>query len=405
MRTLGHSTGDKLLKAVAERVSGALPENVSIARVGGDEFGVAIGQFESRDEIADIARQIIRSMDAPYLIGGSEILTSASIGISIYRVEMTGPEEVMREADLALYEAKDTGREHYAFYSEAHEGAVRERVLLFQEFREAIARNQFEVFYQPQVEWPSGRIIGLEALLRWNHPRRGLVTPGAFISVAEKTGSITPLGRWVLSNVCEQLRLWRREGVSPPVVAINVSAAQLVSPSEFDRDLAHELSIGGLHPEMLELELTELVLVNSPRGQADAIDRLRRLGVRIAIDDFGTGYSSFEYLLSYRVNRIKIARQFVCGLPRDPVSATIVRATIGLAREFGFEIIAEGVEAAEQLDFLVKSGCKNIQGFYFSRPVPADQACNLLRQGGLSPEAERRCGAIAECEPSSSLVL
>lgn len=386
--TLGHSVGDELLKAVAERVAGVLRNGALIARVGGDEFGIFSSQFESREAMTELAREIIQLMASQYVIEGSEIHISVSIGISVYRTEMIRPEEMMREADLALYEAKDSGHNRFLFYSEAHDRAVHERVTLMQELNAALDRREFEVYYQPQVEWPSGRITGLEALLRWNHPRRGLVLPGVFIPLAERIGLIIPLGQWVLSNVCRQLRIWHGERIGPIIASVNVSAGQLISPSEFDRELTRELGVDGLDPAMIELELTETALMECTRESADVLDRLRALGVRIAIDDFGTGYSSLEYLLTYRVNRIKIAQQFVRGLPGDAISATIVHATIGLAREFGFEIIAEGVETADQLDFLVKSGCQNIQGYYFSRPVRAEQAGELLRQGFLSPRTD-----------------
>jgi diguanylate cyclase (GGDEF)-like protein len=387
--TLGHWIGDELLKSVAERVSNILCKVVSIARVGGDELGIFVGDFESRGAIAELASRIIRSMTPPYVIEGNVLHVSLSIGISVYRAEMSKPEEMMREADLALCEAKDSGRNRYHFHSKAHDLAVRERVTLVEELKTALERDEFEVYYQPQVEVSSGRIIGLEALVRWNHPTRGLVLPGEFTQVAEKTGSIVPLGRRVLSDVCRQLQIWHIDGINPPITAVNVSATQLASPSEFDRELINDLRANGLDSAMLELELTESVLMESIRGHADTLDRLRSLGVRIAIDDFGTGYSSLEYLRVYGANRIKIAQQFVSRLPDDQASAAIVRATIGLAREFGIEIIAEGVETAEQLDFLVNFGCQRIQGYYFGPPAPVEQVTKLLRRGMLSPAAER----------------
>lgn len=291
----------------------------------------------------------------------------------------------MREADLALCEAKGSGRNKYVFHSDALGLAVHQRVTMVEELRAALDRGEFEVYYQPQVEVPSRQIVGVEALLRWNHPSRGLLTPGRFIAIAEKTGMIGPIGQWVLVEARRQLRIWNNEGIGPLVTAVNLSAAQLISPSDFLHDFMQGLSADGLDPGRLELELTESLLMETNRGHGDMVNQLRRLGVRIAIDDFGTGYSSLEYLLIYRVSRIKIAQQFVSGLPGDPGSAAIVRATIGLAREFGIEIIAEGVETAAQLKFLVGAGCRCIQGFYFSRPMPAGQATRLLRQGVLAP--------------------
>ena len=391
--TLGHSLGDELLKAVAQQLVGALREDDRIARVGGDEFAVLLSDVADRAVVATLAARIISSITAAHLIGGSQMHVTVSIGISVYRGELTKPEDIMREADLALYEAKGRGRDKYVFHSEALDLAVRERVTMIEELRAALDRGEFEVYYQPQVEVPSRQIVGVEALLRWNHPSRGLLTPGRFIAIAEKTGMIGPIGQWVLADVRRQLRIWNNDGIGPPVTSVNLSAAQLISPSNFLRDLMQGLSADGLDPGRFELELTESLLMETNGGHGDIVNQLRALGVRIAIDDFGTGYSSLEYLLVYCVSRIKIAQQFVSGLPGDPGSAAIVRATIGLAREFGIEIIAEGVETAAQLEFLVGSGCRCIQGFYFSRPVPAGQATRLLRQGVLEPAVQSETAA------------
>ncbi|TDX59702.1 diguanylate cyclase (GGDEF)-like protein [Methylosinus sp. sav-2] len=384
--TLGHSFGDELLRAAAERIGQAIRNTASIARIGGDEFGIFMKDAARREAVDEVAEKIIRSVAAPFTIMGKQVHVSVSIGVSIFGATIVAPEELLRRADLALYEAKSAGYNQRRFYSEAHDRAVRERVTLFEELNSALEREEFELHYQPEVEWPSGRIIGVEALLRWNHPSRGLLGPGAFIPLAERTGLITPIGAWALANVCRQARLWRDLGICPPIVGVNVSAAQLFTASRFESDLARELDMCDLDPSSIEIELTESVLMQSSRGETTAIDRIRALGVRIAIDDFGTGYSSLEYLLTYRVNRIKIAQQFVRGLPHDPGSATIVRATIGLVQEFGCEMLAEGVETVGQLDFLVQAGCQSVQGFYFSRPVPAEEATQLLRRGVIAPE-------------------
>ena len=387
--TLGHPAGDELLRAVAARLKENLRKGDFLARLGGDEFAVLVDGKGGRPAIAAAADGMLSALVPPHPLAGGAFHISASAGVSIYRPDMKKPEEMMREADLALYDAKEHGGDQYIFHTEAHDLAVRERVTLIEEIRAALDRGEFEVYYQPQVEVPSGRIMGLEALLRWNHPKRGLVSPAIFIPVAEKAGSIIPLGRWVLSDVCRQIRCWRNEGIIAPCAAVNVSGAQLFSPSEFERYLMEELLTGGIEPEMLEIELTESVLIDAGRGHTGMLARMRALGLRIAIDDFGTGYSSLAYLRDYPVNRIKIAQQFITGLPEDAGSAAIVRATIGLAREFGIEIIAEGVENANQLDFLVKAGCTSIQGYYFSRPMPADKIAPLLCQGVLEPQTGR----------------
>ena len=261
--TLGHSLGDELLKAVAQQLVDALREEDRIARVGGDEFAVLLSDVSDRAVVATFAARIISSITAPHLIGGSQMHVTVSIGISVYRVELTKPEDIMREADLALYEAKGRGRDKYVFHSEALDLAVRERVTMIEELRAALDRGEFEVYYQPQVEVPSRQIVGVEALLRWNHPSRGLLTPGRFIAIAEKTGMIGPIGQWVLAEVRRQLRIWNNEGIGPPVTSVNLSAAQLISPSNFLRDLMQGLSADGLDPGRFELELTESLLMET----------------------------------------------------------------------------------------------------------------------------------------------
>ncbi|ACK51622.1 diguanylate cyclase/phosphodiesterase with GAF sensor [Methylocella silvestris BL2] len=386
--TLGHSIGDALLKAVAARLSGGLREGDLFARIGGDKFAVVLTNLADPAEVANYATSICGLTAAPFDIGAAEIHITTSIGVSIYRSVMTKAEDLMREADVAVYEAKDVGRNQCRFYSEALDLAMRDRVSVIEDLHAAIERGELELYYQPQVELPSGVITGVEALLRWNHPTRGLLGPGLFIPLAEKMGLITPIGRWVLTEVCRQLRIWRAEGINPPIMAVNLSAAQLAVEFDFEQHLAQALAVGGFDPTTIELELTETVLMQTVQAQVSAIDRLRALGVRIAIDDFGTGYSSLEYLRDYRVDRIKIAREFVSRLPSDPRSATIVRATIGLARELGIEVIAEGVETAGQAEFLMASRCRRIQGYYFGRPAPAAQAAEMLRRGALAPAAE-----------------
>lgn len=385
--TMGHSTGDEVLKAVAQRLGGVLREGDRIAHVGGDEFVAILKDLGDQDAVAEFAARLTGSVKAPHDVGGNEIHVTASAGISVYRSELTKPEEMMREADLALYEAKERGRNKHVFHTEALDLAVRERVTMLEDLRAALQRSEFEIYYQPQVEVPSLRITGVEALLRWNHPVSGLLTPGRFISVAEKSGLIAPIGQWVLAEVRRQLRAWNSSGIAPEVTGVNLSAAQLSSPSDFLRDFMLGLTADGLDPGRIEMELTESLLMDAARGHRDVVNRLKALGVRIAIDDFGTGYSSLEYLLDYRVSRIKIAQQFVSRLPHDPASAAIVRATIILAREFNIDVVAEGVETADQLDFLVRAGCRRIQGFYFSRPLPAAEITRLLRLGIIAAPA------------------
>jgi EAL domain-containing protein (putative c-di-GMP-specific phosphodiesterase class I) len=253
------------------------------------------------------------------------------------------------------------------------------------ELRVALDRRQFELHYQPQVELESGLIVGFEALLRWNHPTRGIIPPSAFIPVAERTGSIIQLGEWVLDAACEQLKRWQDQGIAPPLIAVNFSALQFKISTDLDRRIADSLAKWSIAPGNLEVELTESVLMEVSEQHAGILERLRQLGVRIAIDDFGTGYSSLNYLTAYPVNRLKIAQELVFGVDSDARHATVVRAAIRLARELAIEPIAEGVETEAQAKCLAAAGCKHAQGYYFSRPVDAERATELLREGRIVP--------------------
>jgi diguanylate cyclase len=287
----------------------------------------------------------------------------------------------MMQADLALYRAKADGRNKFCFHSCDLDRAVRERVTIAEELHVALRNDQLELYYQPQVELPSGRIVGLEALVRWNHPKRGLILPDVFVPVAETTGTIFALGQWALEGVCRQIKQWRADGITPPVVAVNFSAAQFKGTPNLDRNLADTFQKFDIEPSWLEIELTEQAVVETTEAHNDIIERLRKMGLSIAIDDFGTGYSSLEYLRTYRVNRLKIAHQFIHQVATEAGDAAIVRAALGLARELGMDAVAEGVETSEQLTFLLTAGCRYAQGYYFGEPVPASDTGALLRQG------------------------
>jgi len=262
---------------------------------------------------------------------------------------------------------------------------VRDRVRVADELRLALDRGELELYYQPQVELATGRIIGLEALIRWNHQTRGLLTPASFIPIAERTGAILPLGKWIFESACQQLKLWRAEGIAPPVLAVNVSGVQFKSAAELEREVAESLSRWNISPGDIELELTESVLMEATQRHSTALQNLRELGVKIAIDDFGTGYSSLKYLTQYPVNRLKLAQEFVFRVTVDYRNAAVVRAAIRLANELGLEVIAEGVETEAQVRFLLGAGCEQAQGYFFSRPVTAQKASELLRMGRIQP--------------------
>ena len=385
---LGHAKGDELLKAVAERlINLSRASGDLVACLGGDEFAIVQTSVSEPTDAGSFAARILRELAEPYGLG-TELHITASIGIAVYSREVSGPEEMIKQADVALYRAKELGRNQFHFHSEELDVATIERVMLGGDLRHGLDRGELEVYYQPQVEINLGRIVGLEALARWHHPTHGLLCPTRFIPIAEKNGTILPLGRWIIEDVCRQIVAWRAQRLSPPRIAINVSAEQFKSTPEFDRELSLKLQHWSIEPAAIELELTKSVLMETTRQYGKIIDRLRALGVGIAIDDFGTGYSSLGYLRAYHVNHLKIAQEFIRDLQVDSGDVAIVRAAIGLGRELGIKVIAEGVETKQQLDILDAAGCRYVQGFYFSRPVTAKRAAELLRLGRLAPAEE-----------------
>jgi diguanylate cyclase (GGDEF)-like protein len=383
--TLGHGAGDTLLQQAAARVLDAIRENDVLARLGGDEFAILQTDVADLTAASMLAAKIGQVLAEPYWLDGNEIHISASIGISRYAPEVLTPEAMLIQADLALYRAKDDGRNCFRFHSADLDLDVQGRVIVADELRGAAGRNELELHYQPQVELRSGRIVGLEALLRWNHPQRGCISPAVFIPIAERTGQIQMLGQWVLDQACQQLRSWQDQGLAPKLVGVNFSALHFKASTDLDCEVAASLDKWGIAPGLIEIELTESVLMDVTQQHNDQIERLRQLGVRIAIDDFGTGYSSLNYLANYPINRVKIAQELVFGVVIDSRKATVVRAAIGLAHDLGMEMIAEGVETQDQEEFLLSAGCEHGQGYYYSRPVNAERATELLRAGKISP--------------------
>ena len=379
--TLGHLLGDALLRAVADRVKGVLRADDVVARFGGDEFAVLQHHVSDLAAAGTLAAKICNIVAAPYVIDGNEIHVSASIGIAPYAPEVDRPEAMLIQADLALYRAKADGRNCYRFHSADLDRDVEERVTITEELRGALDRGELELHYQPQVALATGQIVGMEALMRWNHPARGLVPPSVFIPIAERTGLILSLGRWALDEACRQMKEWQAQGLTPKLMSVNVSGLQLRVSSDLERNIADSLARHGIAPSLLELELTESVLMEAVQQHSDCFDRLRRLGVRIAIDDFGTGYSSLHYLTTYRVNQVKIAQQLMSKVDSDSRNATVVRAAVGLAHDLGIGCIAEGVETEAQVKFLLSAGCEYAQGYYFSHPVDAQRAAKMLREG------------------------
>jgi diguanylate cyclase (GGDEF)-like protein len=383
--TLGHAMGDLLLKEVVGRIKLAMRPTDLVARFGGDEFAILMFDVTDPDTVGALAARIRATLAQPFVIENNRVRITSSIGIALFSSEASGPETMMMQADLALYGAKDEGRNCYRFHSPDLDREVRERVRVSDELTVALEHGDLELYYQPQVELASGRIIGVEALVRWNHKTRGLLTPAHFIPIAERTGAVLPLGRFVFDEACRQLSLWHIAGIAPQVMSVNVSGLQFKAASEIDRDVEASVTRWGIDPSSLELELTESVLMEATQRYTDRLENLRRLGTRIAIDDFGTGYSSLKYLTIYPVNRLKLAQEFVSEVTANYRNAAVVRASIRLAHELGVEVIAEGVETEAQVRFLIGAGCEQAQGYYYSRPVQAEQVTRLLRRGRIEP--------------------
>jgi diguanylate cyclase (GGDEF)-like protein/PAS domain S-box-containing protein len=370
--TLGHQVGDKLLRAVVGRIGDVVRETDTISRLGGDEFLILLSEMESTDSVTDVARRILERSAEPFEIDGDLMSTSVSIGIAIFPEDGTDFDTLLKKADTALYHAKAAGRNDFHFFSEAMNTGALERVALEARLRSALEKGEFRLHYQPQIDIDSRQLVGVEALLRWESPDLGLISPAKFIPVAEESGLIVPIGHWVLREACRQVRAWELERLPQLTISVNLSALQF-RRGDFVRDVANALKDNALEPERLELELTESILIDEGDTVMDKVRSLKQLGVRLAIDDFGTGYSSLSYLKRFAVDRLKIDQSFVRDIVTDPNDAAIVRAIIQLGRSFGLITIAEGVETAEQLEFLAKHGCDEVQGYYFAAPMPSDE--------------------------------
>ncbi len=378
---LGHPIGDALLRAVGERLRSSIRETDVVARLGADEFAVMQVDLNGPEDASVLARKLLDVLSRTYSIDGNLIRVSVSIGMSVCGRDALNTESLLSFAEVALYRAKGEGRNKFRFFTESMDAEVRARFTLAAELREAVDQNQFFLVYQPQVDALTGQIVGLESLVRWRHPHRGVLRPGEFIGAAEHSGLIIPMGQKVLHEACEQMKQWVNAGIAPHSVSVNISAIQFKAPLELEQTIATTLSETALPPERLELELTETVLMETSFEHNDVLQRLREKGIRLAIDDFGTGFSSFDYLRRYPVSRIKMSQHFVRGSLHDASDAAIVKAIIGLARELNVEFIAEGVETAEQLEQLRAWGCSLIQGYYFARPMPSGEVELLLVEG------------------------
>ena len=383
---LGHSTGDRLLQLVARRLQEVTRAIDVVARLGGDEFAIVQAEIADAASAGTLAEKLIEILSAPYPIDGNQLHIGVSVGIALYGPDAHSPDTLLSQADQALYRAKQAGRGCYRFHSDLIDHETRSQLALADGLRGALQRREMQIRYQPQVELASGRIVGMEALLRWNHPTRGVLLPEDFLPIAEKFGLMQPLGRWALDEACRQMSQWRAQHVPVPVVAINVALAQIRMGREFVRDVTDSLQRWGLAPADIELDVTELVLARATLAQSSALEELRQLGVGIAIDDFGARYSSLDYLRSYRVNRLKIARGMVATADVEPGGSAMIRAILSLARELGVDVVAEGVETRAQQRLIVGASSRaQGQGFYYSHAVCAEDAAGMLRAGVLLP--------------------
>jgi len=368
--TLGHSTGDELLKAIAARLQASLREEDSIARMGGDEFTVLLADLKTPDAAAKIAQKVLDTIALPIQIEGTELFITTSIGIALFPSDGDTAEVLLANADHAMYRAKDAGRNSYQMFTPAMNNRALERLSLENDLRHALDRGELELHYQPQINIASGRVTGVEALLRWNRPGFGLVGPMDFIPIAEETRLIVPIGEWVLREACRQARAWQGDRESGFRMAVNLSPRQF-QHSDLPQVIASALELSGLTPSDLELEITESLAMQNTSRTIATLHRLREMGVQIAIDDFGTGHSSLNYLRSFPIDSVKIDQEFVQEIEGSAPDRAIVSAVIGMARGLRLRVTAEGVETAEQLEFLREQGCEEVQGFLFGEPVPA----------------------------------
>ncbi len=377
--TLGHAAGDSLLQQVASQLCASVRKVDTVSRLGGDEFVIILDDLVSTDDAAQITAKLLETLSRPFHIGGHDVYVTASAGISMYPDDGEDANHLFKNADTAMYRAKEQGKNTFRFYTEDMNMAVAERLALESQLRRALDEERMCLHYQPRVDLGTGRIVGMEALLRFADPRQGTLAPGQFISIAEDTGLIIPIGKWVLRTACQQYKVWREQGLDVPHISVNMSGRQFT-----DTDLVDSISgiieETGIGAEKVELELTETFLMENPQKIISILGELKSLGFNISIDDFGTAYSSLSYLKRFPVDKLKIDRSFISDIPGDADDIAITKAIIAMARNLNLWIVAEGVETEAQLSFLKAHGCEEVQGYYFSRPLDVDAATQLLRR-------------------------
>ncbi len=375
--SLGHDAGDDLLQEIARRLSRSVRESDVVARLGGDEFVVLLPNIPDPQQVAPVADKILAACGKPFTLAGQEFRVTVSIGITLFPKDGDDEQTLMKNADMAMYHAKELGKNNFQYFSESLNTDSLERLTLESSLRHALERNEFRLFYQPKRSMKSGQITGVEALLRWQHPELGMILPMQFIPVAEENGLIVPIGRWVLRTACQQSVEWQKSGLPPLNMAINLSARQFIDESLLD-DIKQALQDTGMSPELLEVEITETMVMRDVETTVDILKELKSMGVRVAIDDFGTGYSSLSTLKQFPVDSIKIDSSFVQDLTRSIEDRGLTEAIIAVGRNLSLNVIAEGVETSEQYEYLKEQACDEFQGFYGNAALPADELSQLI---------------------------
>jgi diguanylate cyclase (GGDEF)-like protein/PAS domain S-box-containing protein len=389
--TFGHDVGDLLLKAVADRIVNCVRKDdfiarpsmdeliTTVARIGGDEFTILLAEITHVQDAAKVARRILEALSLPFMLEGHEVFITVSIGIALYPFDGEDVDTLLENADTAMYHAKDQGKNNYQFYTQSMNATAFERFALENSLHTALDRQQFLLYYQPQLDIQTGKIVGMEALIRWQHPDMGLIAPAAFIPLAEETNLIVPIGEWVLLTACAQNKAWQVAGFPPMRVTVNLSGNQF-RQKNLAETIDKVLYNTGLDPQYLELELTESIIMQGEETTITMLNKLKAMGIRLSIDDFGTGYSSLSYLKRFPLDTIKVDRSFVRDITTDPDDAAITVAIIALGHSLNLKVIAEGVETEKQLAFLSKQKCDEMQGYLFSPPVPAEVITQMLQE-------------------------
>ncbi len=402
--TLGHRVGDQLLQTVSERLVNCLRKSDSVARqgkegaaaatvsrIGGDEFTILLTNIMSPEDPARVARRILARLAQPFTAGEQELFLTASIGISVFPSDGTDVESLLKNAGTAMSHAKEEGKNTYQFYSQAMNATAFQRLALENSLRKALDRGEFVLHYQPQVDIGRWKIIGVEALIRWKHPDLGMVPPSEFIPLAEEAGLIALIGEWTLQTACAQNKAWQDAGFAPIRMAVNISGLQFGQQNLME-SITRTLHNSGLPPEHLELELTEGTIMRDAEATITTLRQFKEMGLRLAIDDFGTGYSSLSYLKRFPLDTLKIDRSFLLDFASHSDDTAIITAIIAMARSLKLRVLAEGVETEQQLAFLRQQGCDEIQGYLFSKPIPADAMTQLLQAN--RGQRQRRCVSV-----------